>query len=305
MVSQGRKLVRCRRMAAAAATAAAVAGYSLACRHGFARACYVVSRYHSASAPVVSFGTAYKGPCKPPSGIEYYRDFINDKEELELMSVIDGPSSAWTRHIRRAQQFFGLVFYQTSQSVPELQPTGDDPPVAQLGRSLDDLPFWLLPRVHGVSFFDDGRQINQVQANEYLEDSGIGSHVEDPAAGSAFATLSLLEPVQLTFQQALDGKPVHIDKRNPQDNVKVLLEPRSLLVIKGESRYNFTHSIRQSRLVALRNGETLRRGPTYRRVSLTFRGIVKEERRAQRTDLPEGFVPFAIQSSDGRNGSLP
>ena len=34
----------------------------------------------------------------------------------------------------------------------------------------------------------------------------------------------------------------------PQDCIKVLLEPRSLFVLEGESRHDFTHAIRQSML---------------------------------------------------------
>lgn len=61
-------------------------------------------------------------------------------------------------------------------------------------------------------------------ANEYLEDSGIGSHVEDPAAGPTILTLSLLQPVQLTLQRAFNGRPRHRDVREAEDCV-----PRSCL----------------------------------------------------------------------------
>merc|ERR1711972_1055032 len=121
-----------------------------------------------------------------------------------------------------------------------------------------------------------------------LEDSGIGLHVEDPAAGETLATISLLRPVQLTLQRAQGGRPLHKDDRDREDCMKILLEPRSLFILQGESRRNFAHAIRQSKLVHLRGGGTLRREKDYRRVSLTFRSILEDQRSSKRKDLPEG-----------------
>ncbi|CAK0832187.1 unnamed protein product [Prorocentrum cordatum] len=202
------------------------------------------------------------------------------------------------RRIGRAQQYFGLVYYQTSRPDPVLQPGGAQPGPQRGCRPLGDLPAWLLPRVVGTGVFDDSAQaVNQVQANEYLRDSGIGTHVEDPAAGPAFATLSLLRPAQLTLQRAPRGRPLRAAERDAQDCVKVLMEPRSLLVLSGESRHAFAHAVRRTRLVPLRGGAVLRRGEDYRRVSLTFRAILPHECSQERRDLPAGAVPFELRPS--------
>lgn len=103
-------------------------------------------------------------------------------------------------------------------------------------------------------------------------------------------------------------------ERDTEDCVKVLLEPRSLLVLQGDSRYNFSHAIRQTRWVQLPGGQRLRRGEGYRRVSLTFRGILKDQRTSQRQDTPEGYRHYVVRhrsatssssssSSSGRGGS--
>lgn len=246
------------------------------------------------SSPLVTFGERFRGPHEVPSGLRYCRDFVDPQEEADLIHVLDGKNSAWMRQIRRAQQFFGLVYYQTSQSIPELQPTSESSLSSQYGRPLEELPTWLLPRMMEVGIFRGSQRVNQMQANEYLEDSGIGCHVEDPAAGATLGTLSLLEPIQLTLSHAVDGKPMHANLRDREDCLKVLLEPRSLLVLEGQSRYEFTHAIRMSKLVPLRDGSVLRRGASYRRVSLTFRNINEEQRSAKRQDMPEGFAPFEV-----------
>ncbi|CAE8679670.1 unnamed protein product [Polarella glacialis] len=254
------------------------------------------------SEPVVSFGERFQGH-KVPAGLRYCPDFVSAEEQAELLQVLDGGATnlflgrrTWTRNIRRAQQFFGLIYYQTSQAVPELQPTAHSPLSSQYGRSMAELPAWLLPRLLSEGLFaaPGERGVNQVQGNEYLEDSGIGTHVEDPAAGPTLATVSLLQPVQLTLQRAEQGKPMHRDRRDREDCLKVLLEPRSLLVLQGESRYDFAHSIRESKRVPLRDGSVLRRGPDYRRVSLTFRGIVEGQRSTSRTDSPDGGAAYRV-----------
>ncbi|CAE7721313.1 ALKBH8 [Symbiodinium sp. CCMP2456] len=237
----------------------------------------------------------YPPSCQLPVGLRYWPNFITEAEEAELIQAVDGPGAAWLRKIRRAQQFFGLVYYQTSQSVPELQPTAQSSAKQQRGRDLEELPSWLIPRLRSSGLFSEpGRGINQVQANEYLEDSGIGAHVEDPAAGETLVTLSLLRPVQLTLQRAEEGRPVHRDKRDPEDCIKVLLEPRSLFLLEGESRHDFTHAIRQSRRVPLRDGRVVIRDGSFRRVSLTFRGIVEDKRSSSRSDMPTGYETYVV-----------
>jgi len=133
-----------------------------------------------------------------------------------------------------------------------------------------------------------------VQGNEYLEDSGIGRHVEDPAAGETLATLSLLQPIQFTLQRAIAKRPLPQGKHHQEDCMKILLEPCSLLILEGESRHAFAHAIRRSRLVHLRDGSVLRRGADYRRISLTFRRIDEKGRTAHRQDTPEGCVAFQV-----------
>ncbi|CAE7357416.1 ALKBH8 [Symbiodinium natans] len=257
------------------------------------------------AAPHTVFGSRLRGPKQLPVGLRYWPNFITKGEEAELLQAVDGPGAAWLRKIRRAQQFFGLVYYQTSQSVPELQPTAQSSAKQQRGRDLEELPHWLMPRLRSSGLFSaPGQGINQVQANEYLEDSGIGAHVEDPAAGETLATLSLLRPVQLTLQRAEAGRPVHRDKRDPEDCIKVLLEPRSLFVLEGESRHDFTHAIRQSRRVPLRDGRVVIRDDHFRRVSLTFRGIVEEKRSSTRSDMPAGYETYVVPAELDDSGVI-
>mmetsp|Transcript_3754 Transcript_3754/g.13891 ORF Transcript_3754/g.13891 Transcript_3754/m.13891 type:complete len:343 (-) Transcript_3754:193-1221(-) len=254
------------------------------------------------SPPVVTFGQKLHGPREVPQGLRYCPDFISTEEETELLRAVDGDGSAWMRQIRRAQQFFGVVYYQTTQSVPALQPTSESPTTAQCGRPLSDLPSWFLPRIHATGLFEGVPEVglNQVQGNEYLEDSGIGLHVEDPGAGETLATVSLLQPVLFTLQRAVNGRPMSPDERDEEDCLKILLEPRSLLILQGESRHNFAHAIRQSKRVPLRDGSVLRRDVGYRRVSMTCRCIDLERRTGNRQDFPERYVKYQLAAVKGQ-----
>lgn len=244
----------------------------------------LVGRFFAAwSAPSVCYGPNFGDAREIPKGVRYQREFVTCAEERELVAAMDvGP---WLGHLKsRAQQFFGLVYYQTTHDLPSLQPASEN---GQRGRPLSELPPWLLPRVLESGVFSRLREINQVAANEYLERSGIGAHVEDPTSfGPNLATLSLLSPVEITLTpvEQLHQSNSGVDHGNW---VKILLEPRSLFVLQDDSRYRFTHGIRRSKIVTLSDGTSFRRGPDYRRISLTFRELLETRRKL----LEEHAIP--------------
>eukprot|EP00913_Durusdinium_trenchii_P007941 g7447.t1 len=203
------------------------------------------------SQPCAHYGHRFHSK-KLPEGLRYCREFITSAEEDGLDQLLsDGP---WLRHIKsRAQQFFGLV---TTHELPALQPS--HPHAENEARPLQDVPDWLMQRVFATGVFPRN-EVNQVAANEYLDRAGISSHVEEPTSfGPNLATLSMLSPVEMTLTPAE--------------------EDWSLLLLQGESRYGFRHGIRRSKLVRLADGQQLRRGPGYRRVSLTFRELLPSRR---------------------------
>eukprot|EP00439_Symbiodinium_sp_Y106_P040454 s4236_g4.t4 len=244
-------------------------------RKAFCKACPVSAVAAVAwSDPVVEVGPNH-GPSLP-EGLRYIRDFVTCSEEAELVAAMD--EGEWLTHLIRAQQFFGLVYYQTRHDMASLQPASTE---MQQGRAITDLPWWLLPRLVDTGVFRTG-ELNQVAANKYTGTTGIAAHVEDPISfGPNLATLSLLQPVQMTLSLASEVKN---SKESPGDGVdhgnwlKVLLEPRSLLILQGQSRYAYRHGIRRSRLVRLRDGTEMKRGSDYCRISLTFRQLLETRR---------------------------
>jgi len=243
-----------------------------------------VSKFFAAwSGPSVRFGLNFRDAHHIPKGVRYQHEFVTSEEETELVGAVD--AGLWLGHLKsRAQQFFGLVYYQTTHDLPSLQPVSE---TGQRGRSLDELPPWLLLRIRDTGVFSGLGNINQVAANEYLECSGIGAHVEDPISfGANLATLSLLSPVEITLTpvEQQHQSSTGVDHGNW---VKILLEPRSLFILQDDSRYKFTHGIRRSKIVTLSDGTPFRRGPDYRRISLTFRELLDTRRKL----LDEHVIP--------------
>ena len=87
---------------------------------------------------------------------------------------------------------------------------------------------------------------DQCTVNEYQPGHGIASHVDTHSAfGSMLASLSLQARVVMTFVHAVSG-----------ERLDLVLPRRSLLVLSGEARYEWTHGIgsRTTDLVRRRRG---------------------------------------------------
>lgn len=98
---------------------------------------------------------------------------------------------------------------------------------------------------------------DQLIANEYLPGQGISAHVDcEPCFGEVIASLSLLSGCEMRFGCLASG-----------ETRAVILPPRSLLVLTGPARRDWTHSI-AARLSDVIDGLRVAR---QRRVSLTFR----------------------------------
>ena len=84
-------------------------------------------------------------------------------------------------------------------------------------------------------------------------------HVDSPELfGPTVLSLSLCSPCVMRFE------------RESQER-RLLLPARSLLVMAGELRYDWTHSISKGAVDETEDGTAVPRG---RRISLTFRSVV-------------------------------
>ncbi|MEE2565220.1 alpha-ketoglutarate-dependent dioxygenase AlkB [Hyphobacterium marinum] len=180
-----------------------------------------------------------------PPGARFIPHFVTETVAARLLAAIDGNS--WQSDLKRRVQHYGWRYDYRARAIDR-------------SMRLGPLPDWLLPLAASVcraGGFD--REPDQVIVNEYLPGQGISAHIDcKPCFGPVIASLSLGGRAQMVFRHRGTGEVANH-----------ILEPRSLLVLSGAARHDWTHAIpaRKSDLI-----EGVRR-PRTRRVSLTFRTV--------------------------------
>lgn len=181
-------------------------------------------------------------------GLVYIPEFINEREQSSLISIIDGLS--WSHDLKRRTQHYGYKYDYTKKSIDS-------------SLYLGPLPEWLsiyTQRLLDLNLFSECP--DQVIINEYFPGQGISKHVDCiPCFKDTIASLSLLSQCEMNFE--------HIKTKKCG---ALMLGPLSLLVLNGEARYEWMHSIPMRLEDKFKNDVFKRK----RRVSLTFRKIINE-----------------------------
>ncbi|XP_030878235.1 alpha-ketoglutarate-dependent dioxygenase alkB homolog 6 isoform X1 [Leptonychotes weddellii] len=142
-------------------------------------------------------------------------------------------------------------------------------------------------KVSDLSLFG-GLPANHVLVNQYLPGEGIMPHEDGPLYYPTVSTISLGSHTMLDLyepRQPKDDDPAEQPRSPPRPATSLLLEPRSLLVLRGTAYTRLLHGIAAARVDALdatslppnaaacpsaRPGASLVRGT---RVSLTIRRV--------------------------------
>lgn len=225
----------------------------------------------------------------PIDGAIYIPNFLTVEEEEKLVSIFD--SNPYQQVIRRRQQFYGPTYYHTTHHLKCIQPTDD----REDGYSLDFGSLkWLIDKLfdpkctrnHEIFRSDHSNDPDQILVNEYIGNMGISTHFDDfDAFGDVIATVSLLNPLFMTLQCPTEINN-HCTDLKENGNVRILLEPRSLFVMKGDCRYKWRHGITRHKLVFLPEGRgVLKRDEEYRRISATIRKLGNGRKRIKQSDL--------------------
>lgn len=178
-------------------------------------------------------------------GLIYAPDFLTPDEELTLLTAID--AAPWRDDLKRRVQHYGYCYDYKSRTVDRSMYLGELPAWASV------LDARLLER--GLT----DRASDQVIVNEYEPGQGISAHVDClPCFDGTIVTISL-------------GSACVMDFAHPDaSKVSVLLAARSVAVMTGPARTDWTHCI-PARQKDVFEGQTYHR---VRRVSLTFRKVL-------------------------------
>jgi alkylated DNA repair dioxygenase AlkB len=171
-------------------------------------------------------------------GLAYVPNYVDAAEERRLVEAID--REPWNTEWQRRRQPYGSSYGKG----------GSVPPIPDWGLRLAERLF--ADRITSVPF-------DQMLVNEYLPGQGISLHRDYSPYGRTVVSLSLLSPCIMDFRRVADDH-----------KERLLLEPRSLIVLSDESRYEWEHGI------AARKKDVWHDLPVERerRLSVTFRFTV-------------------------------
>ncbi|XP_017078692.1 alkylated DNA repair protein alkB homolog 8 [Drosophila eugracilis] len=193
-----------------------------------------------------------------PSGLLVISDFVSEEEESTLLKAIsdDGRTSEATGTLKhRKVKHFGYEFLYGTNNVDSSKP---------LEQSIPSACDILWPRLKDSASSWDWNTPDQLTVNEYEPGHGIPPHVDTHSA--------FFDPILSLSLQS----DVVMDFRRGDEQVQVRLPRRSLLIMSGEARYDWTHGIRPKHIDVVPSGfgglTTQTRG---KRTSLTFRRLRK------------------------------
>jgi alkylated DNA repair dioxygenase AlkB len=176
--------------------------------------------------------------------LTYLPNFISEKEENELVEIID--AQPWLDDLKRRVQHYGYKYDYKARRIDTSMKIGILPDwLENIGKNLQNQGFFK-------------QKPDQVIVNEYFAGQGIAAHIDcEPCFEDTIISLSLLAPVYMDFTKE-------------DEKIPLWLESRSAVVLQGESRYEWKHSI-AARKSDIHNGLKINR---ERRVSLTFRKVI-------------------------------
>ena len=184
---------------------------------------------------------------KEVPGLRYIKNYITADEHDALLAHVD--NGLWLDDLKRHVQHYGFKYNYRARKV-------------DMSMRVGELPEWLKrlsEKLHQDEYMPE--VADQVIVNEYLPGQGISAHIDcEPCFKDTIISLSLGSSCVMDFTNKLDRT----------QKIPVQLEPRSLVVLSGEARYGWLHSI-AARKWDKWEGEKRDRN---RRVSLTFRKVI-------------------------------
>ena len=175
------------------------------------------------------------------AGLKYVPDYLDQHTHDRLLTEVD--QHPWRMSVDHNVQVYG---YSYNHPRREAVPIGELPPWATS----------LALRLQHDGHIE--RIPHQLVVNDYPPGVGIFEHQDQEVFGETVISVSLGSTCAMRFTRT-----------EPDDAQDVLLEPKSLLVLKGEARSIWKHGIPARTSDILDGREYVR----SRRVSLTFRAI--------------------------------
>lgn len=183
------------------------------------------------------------------NGLMYVPRYISATEASLLWEHVD--QNPWLRDLKRRVQHYGYKYDYKARRV-------------DYSMRLGELPSW--GRVLASKLTNDGyfsQLPDQIIVNEYKPGQGISDHIDcEPCFEDTVISLSLGSSCVMNLTNKRTGQ-----------RIPLFLEPCSIVVLKGQSRYDWMHGIPPRKTDVFQN----RRYPRTRRISLTFRKVILQD----------------------------
>ncbi|XP_055693427.1 alpha-ketoglutarate-dependent dioxygenase alkB homolog 6 [Lutzomyia longipalpis] len=165
-----------------------------------------------------------------PQTVIYIPNFITSDEEKYILScVAAAPKPKWTQLLNRRLINYGGVPHKN-------------------GMIAEEMPVWLqtfVEKINNLGVLED-KKANHVLVNEYLPGQGIMPHTDGPLFHPVISTISCGSHTILRLQKmaptSAGNESVEDDSQAVQE---ILVEPRSLLLIKDKAYHEHMHSIEE------------------------------------------------------------
>lgn len=179
-------------------------------------------------------------------GLLYIPEYITEEEHASFWQSVNAEN--WLGDLKRRVQHYGFKYDYKAQFI-------------DYSMKISELPKWVAPLAEKL--YREGYMPaipDQLIVNEYEPGQGIASHVDcEPCFGDTIISLSLGSTCIMTFTN-----------KETREKIEVLLEPRSLVVLKDDARYLWTHGISGKKTDCFK-GQKYER---LTRISLTFRNVI-------------------------------
>lgn len=176
-------------------------------------------------------------------GLSLYLNIITEDNELKIINALD--QNEWSNSLSRRTQHYGYIYDYKSKN-------------ANIKGNI------FLPELENVAQWLENNNImtkpTQCIINEYTQNQYISKHIDSPLIfGPIIVSLSLGEDTNFYFINT-----------ETKEKIEIEVPRRSLLILKDEARYKWTHEIPKRKTYIL-NGNIIKKRENYRRISLTFR----------------------------------
>jgi len=177
-----------------------------------------------------------------PNGLKLITEFITPEEETLLIKKID--EQKWDTRLKRRTQHYGWEYSYTKGPLEKAEP----------------IPSWInfvTQKMIDLKYINE--HPDQLIINEYMPGQGIGEHKDSTQFEETIISVSLASTCLFQFLKGY----------NSDITYDVFLQPRTMVIMKDESRYLWTHHIPARKIDIIDNHRKKRE----RRVSLTFRYV--------------------------------